>query len=126
MPPDPPEAHRHFRMTPEDRLIRARVKRGEMIEVRAQEFVDFETADGRMRFRGSSFGSAIDVTTDPTIELLELGQGEVRLNGPFSDLRRCDFDVTRWEYYAAPHRLELSDRLRERLAGTWKGRDPRR
>jgi hypothetical protein len=36
-----------------------------------------------------------------------------------------DMDVTRWEFNAAPFRIELSPRLRERLAGTWQGREPR-
>jgi hypothetical protein len=125
IPPDPPELAAPFSLTPEDRAIRQRVERGEVIEVRAQEFVDFETGEGRVRWRGGSLGLPIDVTRDPTVELLALAQGDVRENGPFGDLRRSGFDVTRWEYYAAPHRLELSEHLRERLAGAWKERPPR-
>jgi hypothetical protein len=124
--PDPPELERDFSRTPEDRALDARVARGEMIRVRAQEFVEFDTADGRQRWGGSSFGTAIDATADPAVALLELAQGDVRMNGPFGDLRRSGYDVTRWEYYAAPHRLELSAELSERLAGAWKERPPRR
>ena len=108
--PEPPRVP----LTPERRAANARVERGELIAVRAQEFVDFETADGTNRWHGASFGTAIDPGGDPALALLELVD-EARLNGPFGDLRRCGFDVTRWEYYSAPHRLELSERLRARL-----------
>jgi hypothetical protein len=30
-----------------------------------------------------------------------------------------------WEFYSAPFRVDLSDALRERLASSWRYRDPR-
>jgi hypothetical protein len=124
--PLPPEIERRLPHTPEDRALDGRVESGEMIRVRAQEFVEFDTAEGRQRWGGSSFGTAIDVTADPALALLELARGDVRQDGPFGDLRRGGYDVTRWEYYSAPHRLELSEKLRERLDGAWKERPPRK
>ena len=33
-------------------------------------------------------------------------------------------DLTRFEFYAAPFRIELAGDLRDRLARAWEGRDP--
>jgi hypothetical protein len=112
--PPPPPGFPKLPMTPEAHAEEARVRTGEMIQVQARAFVDFEAEGGTHRWGGSTYGRAIDITGDPTLALIGLAQ-DVAEEAPFGDLRRCDYDVTRWEYYSAPHRLELSAKLRERL-----------
>ena len=62
-----------------------------------------------------------------TTDLLELAQHQrdANLGVLLGDLRRAGYDVTRWEFYASPFRIELSDELREQLSGHWKEREPR-
>jgi hypothetical protein len=121
--PDPPELAT-LPMTPEARAEQARIAAGGMVDVRATPFVIFETGGETHRYGGGSQGRAIDVTTDPTIALLDLAE-QAREEAPFGDLRRSGFDVTRFEYYSSPHSLVLSERLRERLTSAWKDRPPR-
>jgi ATPase subunit of ABC transporter with duplicated ATPase domains len=40
------------------------------------------------------------------------------------DLRIGGSETTRWEFYAAPFRIELADDLRERLRMSWEDREP--
>jgi hypothetical protein len=63
-------------------------------------------------------------STKPLIELA-LEQRELNLGTAFGDARIAGADVTRFECYAAPFRVELDDRLRAVLGGTWDERDPR-
>lgn len=65
--------------------------------------------------------------TDPTTGLLGMAYGERQnLGGLLGDLRRAnDYDITRWEFYALPFRVELRPELFEHLRGTWKERDPK-
>jgi ABC-type Fe3+/spermidine/putrescine transport system ATPase subunit len=40
------------------------------------------------------------------------------------DLRIGGSETTRWEFHAAPFRIELADDLRERLRMSWEDREP--
>jgi len=39
-------------------------------------------------------------------------------------MRSGRLDLTRFEFYSAPFRIEPTSTLRERLSGTWEGREP--
>jgi hypothetical protein len=103
---------------PEERAERQRVERGEMVEVAHQPFAEVETGGEVARWGGSVRGTrAVDVTTDPTLALLDIAEQdrdeEAEILG---DLHIAELDVARFAFHAAPHRIELSARLRERLA----------
>jgi hypothetical protein len=103
------------RPTPEQRAESRRIERGEMVEVRGWFF--YETDDGPGR--GSSHAARIDLTTDPTSALLELARNVREEDDSLGDLR--GEGVSRFSFHAAPHRIELSDELRERVeAAGWR------
>ena len=98
--------------------------------VEAQVFVDVED-DGR-RFRvggttGLGAGMTVPTDADPTTALVQAAYEtrEMHLGDLLGHMRRGNCDVTRFEFYAAPFRIELADDLREALADAWKGRAPR-
>jgi hypothetical protein len=71
----------------------------------------------------------IRVDEDPTSSLRRIVARcrEGRLMDLLGDLKRGGemLEMTRWEFYAAPFSIELSEGPRERLAGAWKDRPPR-
>lgn len=75
-----------------------------------------------------SCGAEIRSEGDPTTALLRVANAarEVGLGGVLGDLRRTGMDITRWEFYSAPFRIELAEELRERLLASWQERPPRR
>jgi len=114
-------------LTPEERGERERVARGELVEVRASLFVEIEEDDGgRSVIQGWSPATArIDLTSDPTSALVQLARDARDEDDLLGDVLR-DEDLTRFEYHAAPHRIELAPDLRERLeAANWRDRPPR-
>ena len=107
---------------PEQRAERQRVERGEMVEVAYQPFAEVETDGQVTRWGGSVHGTrAVDVTTDPTLALLDIAaEGRDEEAEILGDLHIAELDVARFAFHAAPHRIELSGRLRERLgAAGW-------
>lgn len=69
---------------------------------------------------------ALDLGRDPTTVLFRYADDAWENQQLMGDIGHGDIDITRFEFYAAPHRVELSPALRERLATTpWKGRPPR-
>lgn len=116
--------------TPEERADRQAEQRGEVVFVAIGGFCDCEDDGRRFRFWGSFGGEwPVRVDRDPASELLEVVESE-KENHLF-DLEHDlmygnEGETTRWEFFSAPFSIELSDRLRERLAGAWKRREPRR
>lgn len=96
--------------------------------IEAQCFV--EVVDGPRRERWGGSTGLFDLPGDDeglTSGLLGAAHRERdgNLGGLLGDLRRAGYDVTRWEFYSLPFRVELSEKLREFLSGRWRERDPR-
>ena len=68
-----------------------------------------------------------DLRQDPTRALLDAAtsEREANLGGLLGELRSQGYDVTRWEFWALPFRVELSLRLRQLLMASWLERPPR-
>jgi hypothetical protein len=101
--------------------------RGEDLEFSAEIWVEVEQDGSRARHGGQiTFGELV-LGEDPTRPLIELAldQREQNLGTAFGDARIAGVDVTRFECYSAPFRVELDEGLREVLGGTWHERDPR-
>ncbi len=116
----PPEIGRP---TPEERAERQRIARGELVEVALQPFAEFETGGEVARWGGSQRGTRrVDLTTDPASTLLEIAaEGRDEEAEILGDLHIAELDVGRFAFHAAPHRIELSAALRERIeAAGWK------
>ena len=103
---------------------------GEEIEVTAEVWAEVEEdgQHGPVRVGGNFMHSWVLLREDPTSQLMEIAheQRELNLGCILGDLRIGGADVTRFECYAAPFRVELDDDLREQLSGTWDEREPRR
>jgi hypothetical protein len=95
--------------------------------VSAEVWVEAERDGVRSRYGGQTAFGGLVLGDDPTKRLIELAlqQRELNLGTAFGDARIAGADVTRFECSAAPFRVELDDRLRAVLAGTWDERDPR-
>jgi hypothetical protein len=101
--------------------------RGEEVEVSAQVWVEVERNGARKRHGGQTAFGELVLGVDPTGPLIELAfaQREMNLGSAFGDARIAGADVTRFECYSAPFRVELDEELRKVLVGTWDERDPR-
>jgi hypothetical protein len=115
--------------TPEQRAEHQAEKRGEIVFVATGAFADLEDEGRRYRFWSNFMGERpVRLDDDPTSQLVAIAEesrDDLRYNVQH-DLRiGGDMDLTRWEFYSAPFTVELSVRLREGLAATWKERVPR-
>jgi hypothetical protein len=95
--------------------------------ISAEVWVEVERDGVRSRHGGQTAFGELVLGEDPTKPLIELAlqQRELNLGTAFGDARIAGADVTRFECYAAPFRVELDDELRVVLGGTWEERDPR-
>ena len=101
------------RMTPESRADVVAWQRGELVFLSATAFVDFDAGEGLNRWTGTPQGPyGVALGTDATSFLLERAWD---LDDLFGDLRMSDYRVSRFDFYAAPRRIELDDPLREKL-----------
>jgi hypothetical protein len=100
---------------------------GGALEVTAEVWADIEQEGERFRVGGNFMGGELAAREDPTRSLIDLAyeQRDLNLGCILGDLRIGGADVTRFECYAAPFRVELDDGLRAALAGRWDERDPR-
>jgi hypothetical protein len=99
--------------TPERRGERAAWQRGESVFVTATAFVEFDAGGGVTRWTGTAQGPfSVPLGTDVTSRLIELAE---RPDDLLADLGIADYQVTRFDFLAAPRRLELGDGLRDRL-----------
>jgi hypothetical protein len=116
--------------TPEERVDRLAEERGDVVFVAIGGFCDCEDDGREYRFWGDfAGGHPIRVDRDPTSELVAFARSSAadRLaNLEYDLMYGNEGEVTRWEVFSAPFSIELSVALRNRLAGTWKGREPRR
>jgi hypothetical protein len=102
----------------EGRRLGESLRRGDTLLVDAQSFVEYRDGDGWERMGGSVAGpDEVDVTVDPTKRLLEIAHEsrEWHLPDLLGDLRRNGVLVSRWDFYAAPFRIELSKELQARV-----------
>jgi hypothetical protein len=98
------------------------------VEVTAEVWAEVvrEAATEPERVGGNFMYGDVVLREDPTRRRTELAyaQRELNLGSILGDLRIGGADITRFEYYAAPLRIELDSELRELLSGTWDERDP--
>ena len=100
------------------------------IPVVAQVFAEVEDGARRYRVGGTtvlSAGFGIAPGSDPTTALVRIAHEtrEEHLGELLGEIRMGGCDVTRFEFYAAPFKIELAAPLREALAGSWRDRPPR-
>ncbi len=111
-----------------ERADYAAYRDGEVIFVGWQAFADLED-DGRRFEFGPRFGAELPIhlDRDPTAELVEAAfyARKEEFGQLLGDLRIGEMGMTRWEFHAAPFRIALSDKLRERLAVAWRGSGPK-
>jgi hypothetical protein len=81
--------------------------------VTATAFVEFDDGSGVTRWTGTPQGPyAVPLGTDATSLLMELAASPDDLLG---DLGIADYKVSRFDFLAAPRRIDLGDGLRDRL-----------
>jgi len=98
------------------------------LTVQVEPFAELEVDGAARRYGGGHGFAELELDTDPTTQLVEAAhiQRELNLGNLLGDMKiGARLDITRFELYSAPFRIELTDRLRAHLAGRWKGRDPR-
>jgi hypothetical protein len=101
------------RMTPERRGERAAWQRGELLFVTATAFVEFDDGSGVRRWTGTPQGPfAVPLGRDVTSLVMKLAAYPDDL---LADLGIADYKVSRFDFLAAPRRVELDDGLRDRL-----------
>jgi len=100
--------------------------RGDVV-VELQVFAELSENGTVSRTGGSVDRQTVAAGTDPTTRLIEiaLDAREVHLGDLLGDVRNCGHDITRFEFYAAPFRIELAPSLRERFESAWRERPPR-
>jgi hypothetical protein len=113
--------------TPEDHAIAARVEAGTVVRTARRLFVELEEDGRRFPWAGGwSSGPDVDIGSDPTSVLVAAAyDAREDLGQTLLDFHRHGDDVTRFELYAAPFRIVLSEGLQKRLATSWKRRPPR-
>jgi hypothetical protein len=97
------------------RRLEGALERDELVLVETQVFVE---VDGRKALRGTtSAGHEVVLGEDVTNQLMAIAHEarEVHLGDLLGDLGRQGRELARWDFYAAPFRVELSDALRERV-----------
>lgn len=88
-------------------------------------FVEVVEHSSLVRQGGPLSSAVIDIPADPTYPLARLAYDfRLDLGVIVGDLRMAGDDVTRFEVYAAPFRIQLTDRLAHHFAGRWRYRDP--
>lgn len=108
-----PELADSLGWTPERRGERAAWQHGKSVFVTASSFVEFDDGSGVTRWTGTPQGPfAVPLGTDATSLLIEFAEHPDNL---LADLGIADYEVSRFDFYAAPRRLELGDGLRDRL-----------
>jgi hypothetical protein len=122
------DVHERLHVTPEQRAERAAHERGEIVLVSWHLWAVLEREGETARFGGYRGGDdAVRLDADPTSALLQIAE-DARTSGNlgnlFGDMHRAEMDITRFEFYSAPFRIELSQGLREALRGAWKKREP--
>ena len=105
----------------ERRALQRAVADHRAVVIKAQVFVDVK-ANGRVeRVSGTQWWpQEIWLDRDPTNQLIERAyDGRFHLGDLYGDLWITGSGPSRWEFYAAPFRVELSAELREILRDSW-------
>ena len=105
----------------ERRALQRAVADHRAVVIKAQVFVDVK-ANGRVeRVSGTQWWpQEIWLDRDPTNQLIERAyDGRFHLGDLYGDLWITGSGPSRWEFYAAPFRVELSAELREILRDRW-------
>ena len=100
-------------LTPERRGERAAWQRGELIYATVTAFVEFDVGSDDMRWTGTPQGPySVPLGTDATSLLMDLAAYPDDL---LADLGISGYKVSRFDFLAAPRRVELDDELRDQL-----------
>jgi len=104
-----------------ERQLRAAEAAGEFVLVDAGTFAEIEV-DGEVDRMGGaqSLGNRVELDRDPTKQLLEIADRVREYGDALSHLRIAGLWISRWDFSAAPARLELEPELAARLQGSWK------
>lgn len=125
---DESRAELEAEMTPQERAHKAADERGEIVFVSWHVFADLEDEGRRFRVGGSFGGhSAIRLDEDPTTALLGVVENALdsgNLENLLDDLKLGDMNVTDFEFFAVPSKIEMSSKLHRALRGTWREREP--
>ena len=104
-----------------ERQLRAAEAAGEFVLVDAGTFAEIEVDGEVHRIGGAqSIGNQVGLGADPTSQLLEIAERVRELGDALSHLRIAGFRISRWDFHAAPARLELEPELAARLQDSWK------
>jgi hypothetical protein len=99
--------------SPERRAEDAAWRRGELVYLTVTAFVEFNDESGEQRWVGTPQGPyAVPLGKDATSLLLELAE---RPDDLLADLGISGEGVPRFDFYAAPRRIELQAELRQQL-----------
>jgi hypothetical protein len=93
------------------------------ISVVALPFVEFEREGAHERWDGAEYhGRFVSTERDATMDLLELVEdAKENLVDLFADMRIAGFDVSLWDFRAAPSAIVLDPALDARLAPRRRG-----
>lgn len=104
------------RVTPEQRGHLAAWRQGSVVFVRSTPFVEFRGASGEQRWEGTPQGpSAVTTARSATSALLELAEDAER-TGLLAELRSSGHAVSRFDFEAAPQRIDADPALVARLS----------
>jgi hypothetical protein len=116
-PPDPVGAYvdRTGVLTLEARHALEQWQQGEVVLLTCAAFAEVDDGHGKRRFTGPSTGPhAIPIGRSATGALLAFVDGNAS-DDLLAALAIHGVKVSRFDYYAAPHRIELDDIVRRRL-----------
>jgi hypothetical protein len=103
------------RLSPEQRADLARWRAGEVIFVRVTEFAEFDAGEGPQRWEDTPQGPyAVPVGVSATSTLLDLVENSEG-GSLLGELGISGLAVSRWEFAAAPRRIDVDDAVTRRL-----------
>ena len=103
-------------LSPEQRSDLVRARAGEIVFVRVTAFVEFDRGAGPERWEETPQGPyAVEVQGSATSALLHLAENQSLLTNLLADLGISGMAVSRFEFEAAPRRVDVDHGLADRL-----------
>ncbi len=108
------DRHDWSRLSTDQREELARARAGELLFVRMTAFVEFDRGQGAERWEGTPQGPwPVPLGRSATSALLRLVEDD--LGGLEADLGISGLHVARFDYHAAPRRIDVAPELARRL-----------